>query len=367
MAARRRNSSGQFQRCVSAVRRSGSAYDPNAVCAASERRRGLINPASYRGKSVADLERMRVYAQARAYDNDWLIRDRGRRDVEAIDKALKNARKREAKKGNPVAFIVQPSTRRAGMWDLFVGGIHRVTKPTKAGAIGYAKRIQKSSGDRSEIVVRGNPLPLAAAEALETQALTPYQKKATSAAKGLQKKLGLKLNKGKRRRKNPRNPADAAAGVYEGFHGRPSTETIEITTRVHEHVHVAGLGELIALYIDGRRGKVKVSGFETKNGNPAFLTSNEKRTQLYIDGGDQRVNLDDFGIRNPIHESEVLGELVSIEYYTVKDHLGREGGEAVYHHKFKKSCRPEILYDTRNGLLSLSGGDYTIEDEGITN
>ena len=44
MAARRRNSSGQFQRCVSAVRRSGSAYDPNAVCAASERRRGLINP-----------------------------------------------------------------------------------------------------------------------------------------------------------------------------------------------------------------------------------------------------------------------------------------------------------------------------------
>ena len=214
---------------------------------------------------------------------------------------------------------------------------------------------------------KGNPLPLAAAEALETQALTPYQKKATSAAKGLQKKLGLKLNKGKRRRKNPRNPADAAAGVYEGFHGRPSTETIEITTRVHEHVHVAGLGELIALYIDGRRGKVKVSGFETKNGNPAFLTSNEKRTQLYIDGGDQRVNLDDFGIRNPIHESEVLGELVSIEYYTVKDHLGREGGEAVYHHKFKKSCRPEILYDTRNGLLSLSGGDYTIEDEGITN
>jgi hypothetical protein len=259
-ARRRRNSSGQFQRCVTAVKRSGSAYDPNAVCAASERRRGLINS------------------------------------------GLKKRKKR-------------------------------------------------------------NPLPLVAAEALETQALTPYQKKATRAAKGFQKKIGLKLN----RRKNPRNPAEQSAEVYEGFHGRPSTETIEITTRVHEHVHVAGLGELVALYIHGRRGTVKVSGFETKSGKPAFLTSNEKRTQLYIDGGDQWVNLDDFGIRNPIHESEVLGELVSIEYYTVKDHLGSEGGEAVYHHKFKKSCRPEILYDTRNGLLSLSGGDYTIEDEGITN
>jgi hypothetical protein len=263
MTAQRRNSSGQFKRCVKAVKRSGSAYDPNAVCAASERRRGLIN--GKRGKK--------------------------------------------------------------------------------------------------------NPLPLVAAEALETQALTPYQKKATAAGKQFQKRIGLKLNKGKRKNPSRRNPLEQSSEVYEGFHGRPSEKTVEITTRMHEHVYVAGLGELVALYVNPLNGgrQVKISGFETGKGKPAFLTSNEKRTQLYIEGGDQRVNLADFGIKSPIHESECLGELARIEYYTVKDHLGDEGGEAVYSHKFSKRCLPLVNYDTRNGLLSISGGKYTIEDEGITN
>jgi hypothetical protein len=307
--SQRRNSSGQFKRCVKAVSRRKSVRDASAVCAASERRRGLINPASYRGKSVADLEQMRVFAEVRAYDIDWLVRDRGRRDVVAIDKALKNARKREAK--------------------------------------------------------HGNPLPLVAAEALETQALTPYQKKATAAAKGFQKKIGLKLN----RRKNPRNPANQAASVYEGLHGRPSSEVIEIITQIHEHQHVASYGELVALYIIPERGRgaVKLSGFETRKGFPAFLTTNEDRTQLFIDGGDQAVKLSVFGIREPIHETEVLGELAAVDYYTTKDHLGSQGGEAVYHHTFSKRRRPVVIYDTVNSLLYLAGGRYENLDEGITN
>jgi hypothetical protein len=293
----RRNSSGQFERCVDAVSRSRSAYDPNAVCAASERRRGLIN--------------------------NGLFSSPG-----------------------------------------------RMYKPKK-----LAKK-KKLTGWESKTTIRSvkgrrkfNPLPLVAAEALETQALTPYQKKAAAAGKQFQKRIGLKLNKGKRKNPSRRNPLEQSSEVYEGFHGRPSEKTVEITTRMHEHVYVAGLGELVSLCVNPLNGgrQVKISGFETKSGKPAFLTSNEKRTQLYIDGGDQRVNLADFGIKSPIHESECLGELAAIEYYTVKDHLGSEGGEAVYNHKFSKRCLPLVNYDTRNGLLSISGGKYTIEDEGITN
>ena len=114
--------------------------------------------------SVAKLEQMRIHAENRAYnENDFLLRDRARRDVEAIDNALKNARRREAKKGNP--------------------------------------------------------LPLVAAQALESSTLAPYQKKAGKEAKQFQKKIGLKLNRGKRRR-NPSNPAGGAAAAYESFHGR---------------------------------------------------------------------------------------------------------------------------------------------------
>ena len=61
-----------------------------------------------------------------------------------------------------------------------------------------------------------------------------------------------------------------------------------------------------------------------------------------------------------------LGELARIEYYTTKDHLGDQGGEAIYNHPFKKKGRPFLIYDTRNGLLYVSGGQYTLPDEGIT-
>jgi hypothetical protein len=267
MKAKRRNSSGQFAKCVQAVSRSGSAYDPKAVCAASERRRGLIN--------------------------------------------------RKKKR---------------------------------------------------------NPLPLALAETVETSALAPYQKEAQTAAERFQKKIGLKLNKKRKSRKNPRNPAEDAARAYEGFHGRPSEQWVEITEQLHEHKYLFAIGELLSMEIISESGvSITVKNFATGDGKLCFLCGNEQRKtrpQMFLVGGDQRVNLSLFGIREPIHESEVLGLLNKIDYYTIKDHLGKDGGEADYRHKLKKVKireKPTVTYDTRNGLLSFHGGNYTIEDEGITN
>jgi len=216
---------------------------------------------------------------------------------------------------------------------------------------------------------KGNPLPLAFVQAGEGSILTPYQKQATKEAQKLQKRLGLKLN-GAKRRRNPKNPADSASQLYEGFHGKPSEIWVESITPIHEHKYLAALGELVSLDIitpTGRR--VTVKGFEA-GGQPALLCSNEKRTQMFVEGGDQTVDLDTFGIRAPIHESEVLGELNSIEYYTIKKHLGKEGGEAVYRHKLKSHrfrSKPEVIYDTVNGLISFAGGNYEVLDEGIDN
>ncbi len=143
---------------------------------------------------------------------------------------------------------------------------------------------------------------------------------------------------------------------------------IKIITDIHEHEHVAAFGELVALVIMPERGSraIKLSGFETRQGQPAFLTTNEKRTQLFVDGGDQSVNVATFGIGKPVHETEVLGSLYSVDYYTTKDHLGKDGGEAVYHHVFSKKRRPVVIYDTVNSLLYLAGGRYENLDEGIT-
>jgi hypothetical protein len=170
-----------------------------------------------------------------------------------------------------------------------------------------------------------------------------------------------------------RNPVESAAERYEYFHGRPPGEEFEFKTEIHRHSVLSGIGKLMELEInaiDGKR-RVKLEGFKG-----ALLAQDEKGKQLYIVGGDQGVNLADFGIKNP-HEQEILGSLVNVVYFTTKDHLMPEdGGTANYKHKFGKAARfyafgqkgsrlPLVGYDVRNKLLSIQGGGYELPAEGI--
>lgn len=179
----------------------------------------------------------------------------------------------------------------------------------------------------------------------------------------------FKLNLGRK------NPVESAADRYEYFHGRPPEKDFVIKTPIHRHGVLSGIGalkELLILAITGDK-QVKLEHFKG-----AILSETEKGTQLYIKGGDQAVNLKDFGISQP-HEMEILGALVNVVYFTRKDHLRPEdGGTANYKHKFagegrtkkyvfgKKGARlPMVGYDVRNKLLSIQGGTYTIVAEGI--
>lgn len=169
-------------------------------------------------------------------------------------------------------------------------------------------------------------------------------------------------------RKNPgrrrRNPEDAAAARYEEFHGRPPAEVVEVTERLHEHGVLSGIGKLVKLVILSVDGQTEV---ELSKFGGALLAQDEKGTQLFIKGGDQRVNLADFGIRGRTHENEVLGAVREVEYLTTKDHLGKDGGRAIYHHKFgaRGSRLPIATYDTRNHLLLIAGGGYDLPEVGI--
>lgn len=156
------------------------------------------------------------------------------------------------------------------------------------------------------------------------------------------------------------NPPEAAAKAYEEFHGRPSEQTVTITKQIRYHRHLAEVGKLEKLEVVSRQGsKVVLSKFKG-----ALLCMNEAQTQLYIEGGDQTVNLKDFGVSTP-HELEVLGECTAVEYFTRKDHLRpQDGGTAIYRHKFHKPY-PELQYDVRNAQILFSGGKYVILPEGI--
>jgi len=169
------------------------------------------------------------------------------------------------------------------------------------------------------------------------------------------------------------NPEDTASERYKYFHGRDPEVDTDVKETIHYHEVLSGIGrleQLEILAVNGNR-KVLVSHFKG-----ALLAQDEKGKQLYIVGGDQAVNLKDFGIKQA-HELEILGALTAVVYFTTKDHLMPEdGGTANYKHKFGNGARtykfgqkgtrfPLVGYDVRNKLLSIQGGGYELPAEGI--
>lgn len=324
------------------------------------------NPAAYRGMSVRKLESIRPHVAVRAVSDDWLERDRGRRELEAIDKALANARKRESRANAAPNAVTAKHEREIRQYieDKACAGwsaeqVYRAIW-RRWGYLGQAKdgavHLKMSGGTE---VFQVNPAKFdRCVEAVKA-------KRGAGNAYAVCTAAGAR---GKRRR----NPASTSADVFEDFHGFAPSEVVTVTKEVHHHGHLAALGVLAFLEVWGIDGQGHtISGFAG-----ALLCSNENRNQLFIEGGDQSIDLSDFGIRES-HELETLGRVVKIAYDTDKTHLGDEGGRAVYVHKFRTTNdggkhvevpmarEPELLYDVRNQQLLLAGGSYEIKREGI--
>lgn len=164
-----------------------------------------------------------------------------------------------------------------------------------------------------------------------------------------------------------RNPSEyaAAAEASEEFHGKQPGELMEVTEEIFEHDNLADCGELVSMVIKPINGGQSIT-LKDFGGTRLARSPKGFPYQLFIVGGDQEVDLDEFEIYEP-HESEVLGHLKRILYFTDKKHLGREGGVANYKHKLGEVSGklPHVIYDTINKTLSISGGGYTILPEGI--
>lgn len=183
------------------------------------------------------------------------------------------------------------------------------------------------------------------------------------------------------------NPAEAAAEAYKRFHGQDPSEYVTVTKRIHYHRFLFSIGDLVELKIKTEDGRdiVTLSDF-----SGTYLAGNEQAfkdlvregesqlTQLFIEGGNQHVNLRDFRIDpDKAHEVETLGKAVKINYHAVKVHLGNEGGDAVYEHKFRTTRQgdkhvklrvlkyPDVIYRVLDEQLEFSGGSYEIRAEGI--
>jgi hypothetical protein len=203
-------------------------------------------------------------------------------------------------------------------------------------------------------------------------AMSPYAVCTAAGTRGNRGKCVIGNPVPGRSKHRAKNPPEEAARLFEEFHGYPATEFIEVDEELHYHSNLTGLGALTKLVIKVPReqggGSVTLKKFKGPDGE-TILCSNEDGTQLYLRGGDQSVPLEEFGLEAPFKDAEYLGVLKRLDYFTVKTHLGKEGGEAVYYHAVgeENGVMPRVKYDTLNDRIEFIGGDYHIEPEGIRN
>ena len=208
-------------------------------------------------------------------------------------------------------------------------------------------RRKKSAFDRcvEDVAARGS-------------AYDPY---AVCAAAGVrkygQREMTRRAVAGKRRAARASNPYESAAELSEAFHGRPAEEVEYIDTPVHEHGTLSKLGRLYLIELKDGITKIEFDA-------DTMLSSNEAGTHLFIDGGDQSVDLRMFPECDPTKEACGLGKAKYITYETAKFHLGkRDKKVGPYRHKFgdESGDLPELVYDPVNRLLAFVGGHYYID------
>jgi hypothetical protein len=152
------------------------------------------------------------------------------------------------------------------------------------------------------------------------------------------------------------NPYESAAELSEAFHGRPAEYVEHIATPIHEHRVLTTLGELVSIELK--------DGTDLEFDANTMLSSNEAGTHLFIDGGDQSVDLSIFPELDATKEAVTLGKVKYVTYWTAKYHLGkRDETPGPYRHKLGEESGdlPSLDYDVVNRLLSFVGGHYHID------
>ncbi len=359
-----------FKRCVARVAEKGGAYDPRAVCASAGRKKygaKKFQAMAKAGRKRAARGGKRNAAALAVHGRGWI-----QETYETGDPDLKRRARELRAKGYRVVSssmgnqVTQWGVLKMTLLDIRPGSsgdadLERIANPARAAKAGRERAARRNAG-----VVKRTMTARQMAE-------TPHTLKRDGRAELPDGSVWLwdkRFEHWAMWQAPKRNPAAAAAEVYEEFHGTPSTSVVELTERLHFHEHLAELGRLELLVVNGIDGyEHRISGFKG-----AKLCSNETKDQLFIRGGDQAVDLSDYGIKPP-HEVETLGQVTEIQYFTTKKHLGSEGGTAIYFHKAgttslngrhkKVGYGPDLIYRVRDKALEFSGGTYEIRAEGI--
>lgn len=175
-----------------------------------------------------------------------------------------------------------------------------------------------------------------------------------------------------------RNPEESAAAMHEAFTGYPSEYVEEVVTERHVHEWLAGTGDMVLLVVTtptGKQATIGFNGYDPKtdeltapDGDRVRFCVNEEGTQIYLEGGDQSVDLEALGFDQVAanRDKVEIGRADRIVYFTRKRF---DDGEPInYEHEFNeeergklRDAKPVVVYDTLNQAIELWGGRYHVE------
>ena len=301
----RRNISA-FEKCVEDVTARGSAYDPRAVCATAGRRK--YGQAEMTRRAIAGRRAARARGNEAPFDD--LDRTRLRLKQDFLSMLA------EDMAGYPPSFRIAEHPGSPTLAD-----IRRYVYPE------WEHSIDSQIGSLAE-----SNYPVVGVPDFEAMA------ESSIAGRG--------------------NPYGAAADLVEAWSGRPAESVEYVETPLREHSVLSKLAQLVQIRLkDARHTKIDFDA-------GTRLSSNEAGTHLFIEGGNQSIDLSQFPELDPTKEAVTLGRAWKITYWTAKFHLDeRDKTPGPYTHTFgdESGSLPSLNYDTVNRLLSLVGGEYHID------
>lgn len=178
------------------------------------------------------------------------------------------------------------------------------------------------------------------------------------------------------RAKNPSESLEESAELSRSFHGRDNEYIEDVIEPFNYRRDLAHLGDLTELevMVDNKH-VVPINFAPPDTEEHVSLSSSPDRRQLYLSGGDQTIDLDEWDELSEWEKEKdfvCLGEVFSITYFTDKHHLEgpksqEKGVEYIHEFGEEGGTRPKLVYDRLNENLTLVGGSYEVRDEGIWN
>lgn len=254
----------------------------------------------------------------------------------------------------------------ARLYHAFNDEEHGIFTARKKNGTGRKKKTKTSTAHHKTTATKARKT--APKNKARTRASKVGKEKRTKAAKPKPTRKAARARNGNGRRPGPKltrrknSTSEAAAEMYEAFHGKPPASAKTYRREIEYQDKLAELGKLLRLDVECPGGDVELDFT-----GPVKLCCEPSGKQLYIIGGNQAIDLETLpmGAADIEKDHVTLGPCTFVVYMTAKGFHDFEPTE--YGHEFGEEGGelPTLNYDRMNRLLYLTGGSYRVKPEGI--